>query len=58
MAERDDTRAALAEWRSHCRVGFAAFLFSMAVSLANRFTRVYGEVDMIRRDPRWIHPTG
>jgi signal transduction histidine kinase/CheY-like chemotaxis protein/HPt (histidine-containing phosphotransfer) domain-containing protein len=30
--------------------GFAAFVFSMAISLANRFTRVYGEVDVLRRD--------
>jgi signal transduction histidine kinase/HPt (histidine-containing phosphotransfer) domain-containing protein/ActR/RegA family two-component response regulator len=30
--------------------GFAAFVFSMAVSLANRFTRVHGEVDVLRRD--------
>lgn len=30
--------------------GFAAFVFSMAVSLANRFTRVYGEVETLRRD--------
>ena len=30
--------------------GFAAFVFSMAVSLANRFTRVYGEVGVLRRD--------
>jgi signal transduction histidine kinase/CheY-like chemotaxis protein/HPt (histidine-containing phosphotransfer) domain-containing protein len=28
--------------------GFAAFVFSMAVSLVNRFTRVYGEVDILR----------
>ncbi len=30
--------------------GFAAFIFSMAVSLANRFTRVHGELDGLRRD--------
>jgi signal transduction histidine kinase/HPt (histidine-containing phosphotransfer) domain-containing protein len=30
--------------------GFAAFLFSMAVSLANRFSRVHGELDTLRRD--------
>ncbi len=30
--------------------GFAAFVFSMAVSLANRFTRVHGEVEVLRRD--------
>ncbi len=30
--------------------GFAAFVFSMALSLANRFTRVYGEVDVLRHD--------
>jgi signal transduction histidine kinase len=30
--------------------GFAAFVFSMAVSLANRFTRVYGELDTLNRD--------
>ena len=30
--------------------GFAVFVFSMAVSLANRFTRVHGEVDMLRLD--------
>ncbi len=29
-------------------LGFAAFVFSMAVSLANRFTRIYGEVDVLR----------
>jgi signal transduction histidine kinase/HPt (histidine-containing phosphotransfer) domain-containing protein len=40
-------------WYSAGRVipfGFAAFVFSMALSLANRFTRVYGEVDVLRRD--------
>ena len=31
-------------------LGFAAFLSSMAVSLANRFSRVYREVDHLRRD--------
>ncbi|HET8644316.1 MAG TPA: histidine kinase dimerization/phospho-acceptor domain-containing protein, partial [Vicinamibacteria bacterium] len=30
--------------------GFAAFLFSMAVSLANRFSRVHRELDQLRRD--------
>jgi signal transduction histidine kinase/HPt (histidine-containing phosphotransfer) domain-containing protein/AmiR/NasT family two-component response regulator len=30
--------------------GFAAFVFSMAISLANRFTRVHGEVEVLRRD--------
>jgi signal transduction histidine kinase/HPt (histidine-containing phosphotransfer) domain-containing protein len=30
--------------------GFAAFLFSMAVSLANRFSRVHGELDRLRQD--------
>ena len=30
--------------------GFAAFLFSMAVSLANRFTRVHRELEPCRRD--------
>jgi signal transduction histidine kinase/CheY-like chemotaxis protein/HPt (histidine-containing phosphotransfer) domain-containing protein len=30
--------------------GFATFLFSMVVSLANRFTRVHGELDALRRD--------
>ena len=30
--------------------GFAAFLFSMAVSLANRFSRVHRELDLLRRD--------
>jgi signal transduction histidine kinase/CheY-like chemotaxis protein/HPt (histidine-containing phosphotransfer) domain-containing protein len=30
--------------------GFAAFLFSMAVSLANRFNRVHSELDLLRRD--------
>ena len=30
--------------------GFAAFLSSMAVSLANRFSRVHREVDHLRRD--------
>jgi hypothetical protein len=30
--------------------GFAAFLFSMAVSLANQFTRVHRELDLLRRD--------
>jgi signal transduction histidine kinase/CheY-like chemotaxis protein/HPt (histidine-containing phosphotransfer) domain-containing protein len=30
--------------------GFAAFLFSMAVSLAGRFSRVYGELDRLRQD--------
>ena len=30
--------------------GFAAFVFSMAVSLANRFTRVHGEIEVLRRD--------
>jgi signal transduction histidine kinase len=29
--------------------GFAAFVISMAISLANRFTRVYGEVDALNR---------
>ena len=40
-------------WYSARRVipfGFGAFVFSMALSLANRFTRVYGEVDVLRRD--------
>jgi signal transduction histidine kinase/CheY-like chemotaxis protein/HPt (histidine-containing phosphotransfer) domain-containing protein len=31
-------------------IGFAAFLSSMAVSLANRFSRVYHDVDHLRRD--------
>jgi signal transduction histidine kinase/CheY-like chemotaxis protein/HPt (histidine-containing phosphotransfer) domain-containing protein len=31
-------------------LGFAAFLSSMAVSLANRFSRVHQEVDHLRRD--------
>jgi signal transduction histidine kinase/ActR/RegA family two-component response regulator/HPt (histidine-containing phosphotransfer) domain-containing protein len=31
-------------------LGFAAFLSSMAVSLSNRFRRVYREVDHLRRD--------
>ncbi len=31
-------------------LGFAAFLSSMAVSLANRFSRVHREVDLLRRD--------
>jgi signal transduction histidine kinase/DNA-binding response OmpR family regulator len=30
--------------------GFTAFLFSMAFSLSNRFTRVYNEADALRRD--------
>jgi signal transduction histidine kinase/CheY-like chemotaxis protein/HPt (histidine-containing phosphotransfer) domain-containing protein len=30
--------------------GFAAFLFSMAVSLANRFSRVHRELDLLRQD--------
>jgi signal transduction histidine kinase/CheY-like chemotaxis protein/HPt (histidine-containing phosphotransfer) domain-containing protein len=30
--------------------GFAAFLFSMAVSLANQFSRVHGELSTLRRD--------
>jgi len=30
--------------------GFAAFVFSMAISLANRFTRVHGEVLVLRGD--------
>ena len=37
-------------WRRAIPFGFAAFVFSMAVSLANRFTRVYGEVDVLRQD--------
>ena len=40
-------------WYSFRRLipfGFGAFVFSMALSLANRFTRVYGEVDVLRRD--------
>ncbi|NJL28025.1 MAG: hypothetical protein HC897_09045, partial [Thermoanaerobaculia bacterium] len=30
--------------------GFAFFIFSMAVSLANRFTRVYGQLDVLNRE--------
>jgi signal transduction histidine kinase/HPt (histidine-containing phosphotransfer) domain-containing protein/ActR/RegA family two-component response regulator len=30
--------------------GFAVFVFSMAVSLANRFSRVHRELDLLRRD--------
>ena len=37
-------------WHRTIPFGFGAFVFSMALSLANRFTRVYGEVDVLRRD--------
>lgn len=30
--------------------GYFLFVISMAISLSNRFTRVYGEVDQLRRD--------
>src|SRR5262249_42063118 len=30
--------------------GFSAFVLSMAVSLANRFSRVHRELDLLRRD--------
>lgn len=31
-------------------IGFAAFIFSMAIALSNRFARVYNEVDTLNRD--------
>jgi signal transduction histidine kinase/CheY-like chemotaxis protein len=41
---------ALWSWPRLIPVGFTAFLLSMALSLSNRFTRVYNEADALRRE--------